>query len=151
MRSTIKKVENFSEVEKFRIQMKKEHILQNLKNQGYRVTKPRIAVIDIILEHGCGSCKEITYWISKMNKSIGIATIYRTLNMLEDIGALHRQSVYHLSDMEERVVVRLENGTELSLSQEEWQEVIQKGMEICGFLKGEKILSVEYKHLPSAN
>lgn len=152
MGNTTKKTERFTEAEKFRIRMQKEHILQKLKDQGYRVTKPRIIVINMILEHDCGSCKEIMYWISKRNKSIGTATIYRTLNMLEDIGALHRQNVYQLSDVEnERIVVKLENGEEHCLTSEEWQEVIQKGMESCGFLRGVKITSIEYKQFPISN
>jgi Fur family ferric uptake transcriptional regulator len=125
--------------------MQKEHILQKLKKEGYRVTKPRIAVIDIILERDCGSCKEIIYWISKTNKSIGTATIYRTLNMLEEIGAINRRSSYQVSPVENEnssVVVMLENGEKIHLDAEEWNEVMQKGLETCGYLKGEKVISV---------
>ena len=145
MRSTTKKMDQFTEAEKFWIRMQKEHILQNLKKEGYRVTKPRIAVIDIILERDCGSCKEIIYWISKTNKSIGTATIYRTLNMLEEIGAINRRSSYQVSPVENEnsgVVVMLENGEEIHLDAEEWNEVMQKGLETCGYLKGEKVISV---------
>ena len=152
MRSTTKKTEQFTEAEKFWIRMQKEHILQKLKNEGYRVTKPRIAVIDIILERDCGSCKEIIYWISKMNKSIGTATIYRTLNMLEEIGAINRRSSYHVSAVENEnsgIIVLLENGEEIHLDAEEWNEVMQKGLETCGYLKGEKILSIRKKQMNS--
>ena len=145
MKSTTKKMDQFTEAENFWIRMQKEHILQKLKKEGYRVTKPRIAVIDIILERDCGSCKEIIYWISKTNKSIGTATIYRTLNMLEEIGAINRRSSYQISPVENEnsgVVVMLENGEEIHLDAEEWNEVMQKGLETCGYLKGEKILSV---------
>ena len=147
-----KQQEETLELEKFRIQMQREHILQKLKEQGYRVTKQRIAVIDIILENDCGSCKEIIYWISKMNKSIGTATIYRTLNMLEEIGAINRRSSYQVSAVENEksgVVVMLENGEEIHLDTEEWNEVMQKGLETCGYLKGEKILSIRKKQMNS--
>ena len=139
-----KQQEETLELEKFRIQMQREHILQKLKEQGYRVTKQRIAVIDIILENDCGSCKEIFYRTSKVNKNIGAATIYRTVNMLEEIGAIHRRNIYQLSGMEESgvVLVTLMDGTELYLTAEEWNEVGQKGMEACGYLEGEKILSI---------
>ena len=46
--------------ENFRIHMQREMILRKLKEGGYRITKQRIAVIDIILENDCGSCKERT-------------------------------------------------------------------------------------------
>lgn len=137
------------ELEKFRIQMQREHILQKLKEQGYRVTKQRIAVIDIILENECGSCKEIFYRTSKVNKNIGAATIYRTVNMLEEIGAINRRNIYQLSAMDETgadVVITLADGTELHLTKEEWDEVLQKGMQACGYLEEEKIVSVVHKN-----
>ena len=145
----IMKKEEFAELEKFRIQMQREHILQKLKEQGYRVTKQRIAVIDIILEHEYGSVKEIIYRAFKGNRNIGSATVYRTLNMLEEIGAIHRRNAYQFSNMgndESGVLVRLENGEEIHLNAEEWNEVIQKGMEACGYLKGKRIISVEQKN-----
>ena len=37
--------------ENFRIHMQREMILRKLKEGGYRITKQRIAVIDIILEN----------------------------------------------------------------------------------------------------
>jgi len=43
-------------------------------------------------------------------------------------------------------LVRLENGEEIHLNVEEWNEVMQKGMEACGYLKGKRIISVEQKN-----
>lgn len=144
---TIKNQEEIMELEKFRIQMQRESILQKLKEQGYRVTKQRIAVIDIILENNCGSCKEIFYRTSKINKNIGAATIYRTVNMLEEIGAINRRNIYQLSGVEEvsAVIVTLEDGEELYLTAEEWNEVARKGLEACGYLEGGKIISIIHK------
>lgn len=134
------------DLEKFRIQMQREMILQKLKEGGYRITKQRIAVIDIILENDCGSCKEIFYKTAKINKKIGAATIYRTINMLEEIGAINRRNLYKLSDLTENggdmVIITLEDGEELQLTSEEWNEVLQTGMQACGYLEGEKIVSV---------
>ena len=104
--------------ENFRIHMQREMILRKLKEGGYRITKQRIAVIDIILENDCGSCKEILYKTSKINKKIGTATVYRTLNMLEDGGKLH-------------------------LDAAEWNRVLQTGLRDCGYLKDERVLSVK--------
>lgn len=152
MKNTVKNKKNQEEaqdLEKFRIQMQRENILQKLKEQGYRVTKQRIAVIDIILENDCSSCKEILYRTSKVNKNIGAATIYRTVNMLEEIGAINRRNIYQLTGMEKTdsdVVVTLESGEKLFLTAEEWNEVAQKGMEVCGYLVGEKIISITHKN-----
>ncbi|MBQ7757761.1 MAG: transcriptional repressor [Anaerotignum sp.] len=126
--------------------MQREMILQKLKEGGYRITKQRTAVIDIILENDCGSCKEIFYKTAKINKKIGAATIYRTINMLEEIGAINRRNLYKLSDLTENggdmVIITLEDGEELQLTSEEWNEVLQTGMQACGYLEGEKIVSV---------
>lgn len=149
MNTTEKNEKNPLESEKFRIWMQREHILQKLKEKGYRVTKQRTAVIDIILENNCSSCKEIFYRASKINKNIGTATIYRTVNMLEEIGAINRRNLYIFSDAEgtNGVVVTLDDGEELHLTAEEWNEVTQKGMEACGYLVEKKVVSVVHKNL----
>ena len=67
------------------VKMQKEIILQRLKEQGCRITKQRLALIDIILENECSSCKEIYYKAVRMDEKIGIATVYRMINMLEEM------------------------------------------------------------------
>lgn len=74
--------------------MQREIILQRLKEQGCRITKQRLALIDIILENECSSCKEIYYKAVRMDEKIGIATVYRMINMLEEIGAISRRNMY---------------------------------------------------------
>lgn len=142
-----RKEDDLMDPKKFRIRMQREMILQKLKEGGFRVTKQRIAVIDSILENDCGSCKEIFYKTAKINKKIGAATIYRTINMLEEIGAINRRNPYMLSDLtgetgEDMVTVRLEDGDELHLTAEEWSGVLHSGLQACGYLDDEKIVSV---------
>lgn len=76
------------------VKMQREIILQRLKEQGCRITKQRLALIDIILENECSSCKEIYYKAVRMDEKIGIATVYRMINMLEEIGAISRRNMY---------------------------------------------------------
>lgn len=133
----------------FRIQMQREMILQKLKEAGFRITKQRVAVIDIILENDCSSCKEIIYKTAKINKEIGAATIYRTLNMLEEIGAINRRNLYTLSYPEQvsneaGVLIKLQNGAEYRLSEAEWDEVLRTGMQACGYQGVGKIVSVTH-------
>ena len=73
--------------------MKKETIIQKLRERGCRITKQRLLLIDIILEQDCSSCKEIYYKASKQDSSIGSATVYRMVNTLEEIGALNRRGI----------------------------------------------------------
>ena len=58
----------------------KEVIVGKLKDSGCRITKQRLILLDVILEGECGSCKEIYYRASKIDHSIGTATVYRMIN-----------------------------------------------------------------------
>ena len=76
------------------IQRRKEAIIQKLKENGCRITKQRMEILDIILEDQCSSCKEIYYRATKVDEKIGIATVYRMVNALEEIGVVSRSIVY---------------------------------------------------------
>lgn len=72
--------------------MEKTTILEMLRSNGFRITKQREILIDIILKDEYRCCKEIFYLAQKQDPGIGIATIYRTINALEDIGVLERKA-----------------------------------------------------------
>ena len=78
-------------------QEQKQIIIERLKEDGCRITKQRLMLLDIILEDECSSCKEIYYRASKKDPSIGTATVYRMINTLEDIGAISRKNMYKIS------------------------------------------------------
>lgn len=78
-------------------QEQKQIIIERLKEDGCRITKQRLMLLDIILEDECSSCKEIYYRASKKDPSIGAATVYRMINTLEDIGAISRKYMYKIS------------------------------------------------------
>ena len=84
-----------------RTQMKKETILRELKARGGRITKQRKILLDIILEEQCDCCKEIYYKAIKRDPAIGSATVYRTISLLEDIGAISRNKMYEIQYEEE--------------------------------------------------
>ena len=68
--------------------MQREMIIQKLKESGCRITKQRLMLLDIILEEDCSCCKEIYFKASKVDPKIGVATVYRMVNAMEDIGAI---------------------------------------------------------------
>ena len=74
--------------------MNREEIIQKLRARGCRITKQRLTILDIILEGDCSSCKEIHYKASKLDPGIGMATVYRMVNSLEEIGAITRKNIY---------------------------------------------------------
>lgn len=80
----------------------KEAITRQLKDRGYRMTKQRLALLDIILEEDCASCKEIYYKAAKQEKRIGMATVYRMINTLEEIGAINRKNAFKVAYGKER-------------------------------------------------
>ena len=77
--------------------MQKDIIVQKLRDSGCRITKQRLMLLDIILEEDCSSCKEIFYKASKLDKTLGTATVYRMINTLEDIGAISRKNMYRVA------------------------------------------------------
>lgn len=96
--------------------MQREQILNRLREQGCRITKQRLTLLDIILEEECSCCKEIYYKASMKDSGIGMATVYRMINMLERIGAISRKNLYRIScdrqcDVKEAYTVELSDHT----------------------------------------
>lgn len=83
---------------------RKELVIQKLKANGCRITKQRMELLDIILENKCSSCKEIFYRASKLDDGIGIATVYRMVNALEEIGVISRKIVYEPDKLEDEKI-----------------------------------------------
>lgn len=78
-------------------QMQKDMIIEKLREQGCRITKQRLILLDIILSEECSCCKEIYYKASKKDARIGSATVYRMINTLEEIGAINRKNMYKVA------------------------------------------------------
>lgn len=75
-----------------------EDILEELRSRGCRITRQREMLVDIILEHERVCCKEIYYLAVKEMPDIGMATVYRMINTLEEIGVLKRENAYRLCE-----------------------------------------------------
>ena len=82
------------EIRGLKMDEQKEIIIARLREKGCRITKQRLELLDVILNNQCSSCKEIHYLASKVDSGIGIATVYRMVNELEDIGVISRKIVY---------------------------------------------------------
>lgn len=148
MQDVLKQSKEQDSVNYRRTKMQKELVLQKLKEQGCRITKQRVMLLDIILEEECSCCKEIYYRASRLDPKIGSATVYRMVNTLEEIGAISRKNMYGIvcdsgCETEEACTIKLENGTVHHLSAKAWNDVITAGMKAKGYIHGEKIKSVE--------
>ena len=132
----------------YRTKVRKDVVLQKLRERGCRVTKQRQLLLDIILEEDCASCKEMYYKACALDSTIGMATVYRMVSLLEDIGAFSRKNMYKISysmdkDAEDICTIEFEDHTFCSLSAKSWYKVIAEGLRICGYAEGKKISGVE--------
>ena len=71
-------------------QNRKHRSLENFREKGKRITGQRKILLDVILEGNWSSCKEIYYMASKKDPTIGLATVYRMVGVLEEMGLLSR-------------------------------------------------------------
>ncbi len=135
--------------------MQKEAILNRLRQRGCRITKQRMLLLDIILDEECSSCKEIYYKASKIDPSIGSATVYRMINMLEEIGAISRRNMYRVScagngaeamgeplSAKHACTIEFDDNSSIVLSQKAWNQIIQAGLSVCGYKKEQTIRSI---------
>ena len=120
--------------------MQKDLIIQKLREQGCRITKQRLMILDIILQEECSCCKEIYYKASKLDSRIGSATVYRMINTLEEIGAISRKNMYKVScsmdcaaDCGHACTIELEDGSKLLFSVLKMSQSIQSGLAACGY------------------
>lgn len=123
----------------------KDIIISRLKKQGCRITKQRLMLLDVILEEDFSSCKEVYYKAVKKDPKIGAATVYRMVNMLEEMGAISRDNMYMINRDEDDnggYTVRLNDDSSINLSEKKWSKIIESGLEACGYIKNQKITSV---------
>ena len=127
-----------------RTRMQKESVLKTLKDKGCRITNQRKVLLDVILDEECTSCKEIYYKAVEIDPNIGAATVYRMVNLLEDIGAISRRNIYKISCnldcvKDNACTIELDDNMVYHLSRTEWNSVIMKGLKACGYLDSQKV------------
>ena len=125
---------------------RKDEIIERLKENGCRITRQRRILIDIIIENDCASCKEIFYKASQEDKKLGAATVYRMINVLEEIGAISRKNMYRVECGEacadrSGCEIILEDDTVFRLPQEKLDQIVREGARQRGYLSGSKKIS----------
>ncbi|MCM1122911.1 MAG: transcriptional repressor [Eubacterium sp.] len=134
----------------YRVTKQKEYILAKLRERGLRITNQRQLIIDCILQNEFSCCKEIYCQVCKIDPSIGIATVYRVVNMLEEVGAINRKNMYHVCFEEEPAtvhscMVQFDDQTQVSLSPEEWNKIVKAGLRSCGYLDNRNVELIELR------
>ena len=128
-------------------QMQKDLIIEKLKERGLRITRQRRILLDIILEGECSCCKEIYYKAVHEDPSIGIATVYRMVKTLEEIGAIDRKNLYRIScgencEFQDSCVLVLKNKEKVTLSMEDFREAVNEVLRRKGYREDEKVETV---------
>ena len=63
-----------------------------LQDSGYKLTKQRKDILMVMIEHHDKhlSCDEIYRYVTKRNVELGIATVYRTLQLFESLNIVYK-------------------------------------------------------------
>ena len=117
--------------------MNKEDIINELRKNGYRITEKRKLLINIILTNEYSCCKEIYYEATKMDPTIGIATVYRMLDTLEDIGVINKNSYFKVHEeyidcLKCNCKLILKNNKTYDINEKTWKQAIN--MALCSIL-----------------
>lgn len=122
----------------------KELIMQELRRRRCRITSQRSLIVDIILKNQCSCCKEIYYQAVEQDPTIGIATVYRMLALLEEIGVIDRKNMYQiqsetLSNEKNEKVVFLGGNNKVELLETNWYNEIKEHLKRKGMIQDEDI------------
>ncbi|ADL51578.1 ferric uptake regulator, Fur family [Clostridium cellulovorans 743B] len=74
-----------------------ENILQYLKEKGYKLTHQRKVVLEVIIDNVGNhlTVEELYELVKKQYPDIGLATVYRTIQLLEEMGLVLRLELDH--------------------------------------------------------
>ncbi|MBE5841395.1 MAG: ferric uptake regulator family protein [Butyrivibrio sp.] len=78
--------------------MSSEQVIDRLKDNGCRITKQRRLIVDVIMGNNHSSCKDIYYQVMAKDKTVGMATVYRMIRVLEDIGVVNRIDMIEINN-----------------------------------------------------
>lgn len=71
--------------------MEQDKMAQALRAAGYRLTQPRLAVLQVLQENDAGLNPEEIYRLGKtLCPTLGLVTVYRTLDLLAELGLARR-------------------------------------------------------------
>lgn len=86
--------------------MMKERLQSQLERDSYRLTPQREAVLDVLIAHADDhlSAEEVFLYTRELYPDIGLATVYRNLELLEKLSIIHR---FDYGDGQSRYEIRL--------------------------------------------
>ncbi len=132
------------------LEIKKNYIIEKLRKKNYRITSQRSLIVDTILEHECSCCKEIYYQAVKKDSTIGIATVYRMVALLEEMEVINRRNMYQIdSELEEEKtfqkdcnmdkIILFKEEKKIELPDTNWYHEMRKFLKQKGIIQNEDI------------
>lgn len=116
-----------------RLSNHKKMIMEELRKKDFRITKQRKIILDIIIDKECTCCKEIYFTATQIDPTIGIATVYRMVNILEEIGVIDRKNLYRIDYqnylLQDGCTITFSNRETISISHEELLQILEKHYE----------------------
>ena len=93
----------------------KNQIVEELKSKGHRITFQRRLILDTILSNETLMIKEVYYNVRKKDRSIGLATVYRFIKILQEAGIIDENEKFTFANANDNVEcgdcsVTLKNG-----------------------------------------
>ncbi len=128
--------------------LSEEDIISALKEKGLRMTEPRKLIVNIIANEEFSCCKEVYFLAHKRDPNIGIATVYRMINILEEIGAISRKNIQktvctgRCCDMKGGCTVVTDKSKRIILSEADIEEALKYIMEKNGYENVDEIKAV---------
>jgi Fur family ferric uptake transcriptional regulator len=66
-----------------------------LRSRGYRFTPQRQLVLEAVTELGHATPEDVHAWVTERASGVNISTVYRTLELLEDVGLVSHAHLGH--------------------------------------------------------
>lgn len=131
---------------------RKTMIIEKLKQEGLRITMQRRLLIDIILDNECSSCKEIYYQATKVDKTVGIATVYRMIKTLEELSLINRKNLYNISyenlnisNKNQAVFVKDSQSHMIELDKTKWFGLLEEELKEKGIIDSDASFTIVIK------
>ncbi|MBO8416663.1 MAG: transcriptional repressor [Proteobacteria bacterium] len=121
-----------------------EETLRKLEESGLRMTVQRRHIIDILMRSQCTSPKELWYEAKEYVPDLGIATVYRLINRLEQIGVLSKARNLGIRPLVPKLGNLLDaRGKKIrSLEGVKLSEVLRKGLTAAGVVGQNNVIQL---------
>ncbi len=129
------------ENEKYSVDALTEDTIRKLEQSGLRMTIQRRHIIEILTSSKCTSPKELWYEAKEYVPDLGIATVYRLINRLEQIGVISKARNLGMQNVEPKLgTLKDKTGNIIKKegSAQELAALIKQGLMTSGKIKAEE-------------